>query len=389
MKSKEFVILCARRSLSADQKTLIRESLNYISAWKDILQTARLERVAELLYINLKAFSGDIPAWVLESLKRQYLFNLKRNLMLLHIIQPLLKSVTDAKLKAVVIKGLRLAWDVYKDPGLRNFLDVDFFVAPCERLRFLALMKKLGYEIPEEAMPESSRDQKSLDNLIFRPVFKKGILKIEIHHSLPGLHLPLLQENKLWKDSRFIQLNGSSARVLSLEYEICTLCMHAQQHSYSRLMWLADIAEIAADPQLNWDKVLKIGREEKIEENLFFSLSMVNEFWEASVPPKVLERISYSSFRIHLMQWLWPQESIRKNYPVKEFPMHAATFFSVLARGNVNLIFHSLKNFLFPPRKWVTYYYKIPKFSWRMAGHYLWRMTHPFILIARHFLKLN
>ncbi len=231
MKSKEFVILCARRSVSADQKMMIRESIGKIVSWKAVIKTACLERVAELLYVNLKAFPGEIPAWVLESLKRQYLFNVKRNLMLLHIIQPLLKSVTDEKLKAVVIKGLRLAWDVYKDPGLRNFLDVDFFVAPCERLRFLALMKKLGYEIPEEAMLESIRDQKSQDNLTFRPVFKKGILKIEIHHSLPGLHLPLLQENKLWKDSRYIQLNGSSARVLSLEYEICTLCMHAQQHS--------------------------------------------------------------------------------------------------------------------------------------------------------------
>ncbi len=154
-------------------------------------------------------------------------------------------------------------------------------------------------------------------------------------------------------------------------------------------MWLADIAEIAADPQLNWDKVLDICRNEKIEENLFFSLRLVNEFWEESIPQEVLKRISYSPFRIKLMHWLWPQESIRKNYPVKEFPMHAATFFSVLARGNIMLILHSLKNFLFPPPNWVTYYYKIPKFSWAMARHYIWRLTHPIVLLARHFLKLN
>lgn len=389
MTSKEFVILCARRSLSADQKKLIRKSLADIASWKDILQAARLERVAELLYLNLKAFPDEVPAWVLESLKRQYLFNVKRNLTLLHIIQPLLKSVTDAKLKAVVIKGFRLAWDVYRDPGLRNFLDIDFFVARSERLRFLALMKKLGYEIPEEAMLESIRGRKFPDNLTFRPVFQKGILKIEIHHSLPGLHLPLLQENKLWEDTRYIQINGSSVRVMSLEYELSTLCMHAQQHSYSRLMWIADIAEIAAHPRLDWDKVLRICREEKIEDNLNFSLKLVNELWKESIPQEVLKKISFSSFRIKLMQWLWPQESIRKNYPVKEFPMHAATFFSVLARGNIMLIFHSLKNFLFPPRKWVTYYYKIPKFSWGMVRHYIWRVTHPIILLAQHFLKLN
>jgi hypothetical protein len=389
MTSKEFVILCARRSLSADQKKLIRKSLADISSWKDILQAARLERVAELLYLNLKAFSNEIPAWVLETLKRQYLFNVKRNLTLLHIIQPLLKSVTDAELKAVVIKGFRLAWDVYRDPGLRNFLDIDFFVSRSERLRFLALMKKLGYEIPGEAMLESIRGRKFPDNLTFRPVFQKGIVKIEVHHSLPGLHLPLLQEDKLWEDTSCSQINGSSVRVLSLEYELCTLCMHAQQHSYSRLMWIADIAEIAAHPQLDWDKVRKICREEKIEDNLFFSLKLVNEFWKESIPQEVLKKISFSSFRIKLMQWLWPRESIRKKYPVKEFPMHAATFFSVMARGNIRLIFHSLKNFLFPPRKWVTYYYKIPKFSWGMARHYIWRVTHPIILLAQHFLKLN
>lgn len=383
-----FVILCSRKSLSSGQKESIRNLLKDEMPWPEILRVARKERVAELLYFNLKPYAQDIPVWIMKTLKRQYLFNLKRNLVLFHLLNPLLKTVSDFKIKAVLVKGGRLAESVYQNPGLRTFWDLDFFVASSHHKKMLSALKKSGCEFPNKTGFNPDAVGENDMNSTFRPVFRKGILEIEIHHSLPGLHLPLMHEEELWNDTGELNIEGAPARVLSLEYELCALCLHAQQHSYSLLMWMVDIAEIASLSHLNWNRVLEICRKEKISESVFYTLNLVNALWKGTVPEPALNRFLVSRPVIKMMQKMWPEERI-SGRRIREFPMHAPTFFSVLSKKNPLLIVRTVVKFVFPSKQWLSYYYGISGFSWKLVRHYAWRLTHPVILTARHLLRLD
>jgi len=383
----KLLILGSRVELNPSQKSEFKQILHKDLNWHELLKRAHLENVSPLLYRNLKVYEDKVPDEVVSQLNRIYITNFGRNLYLLNALKPVLQAVEDSGMRVALVKGPRLAKTLYKDIGLRFFIDVDLFVDSSYRTEFQELLRDLGFV---QATGESiSRELSEREKMFwtYRPVYRKGKLELELHYNFPGLHMPFSMSEDLWGSIQKIDIEGSPAQILSPEYELCLLCLHSQQHSYSRLDWFTDIAEMSGEDEPDWDKVIEICRKENISAPVYYGLYLVNQLWPGTVSENILSRFYVSPLDRRLLHFFWPVESVKSREPKLLFPMHAPTFLSVLSRKRPGPFIRALYDFFFPPRSWVSFYYGISPHSYKMGLHYLWRFWRPVYLIFRRLIE--
>jgi hypothetical protein len=121
---------------------------------------------------------------------------------------------------------------------------------------------------------------------------KKSII-IELHWRLTGRHFDLPLDMKgLWRRLVPISYAGSTIRSLPLEDLIIYLCMHGSRHSWERLSWICDVAElIRLNPDIDWnnlmDRAVSLGSERMVALGLLLSSDLLG----ATLPADVSERI--------------------------------------------------------------------------------------------------
>ncbi len=385
---KNLIILASRLNPTSHTISLIERALDNKFNWDHLVEQASKEGVAALLYKNLKRFSERIPAPTILDLKKRYYENAARNLSIIHRLKPFLDEIRMAGIKAAVIKGARLTATLYHDLGLRPYTDVDFIVSPLERKELISILERLNFKKHKNEVVDRKVKKKEKLFWTYRPLYIKQGLFIEIHYSFPGLHLPFTLEDNLWANIQKIEIDGVEANALSPEYELCLLCIHVQQHSYSRLIWLTDIVEMAALGSMDWEKVFYICRQEKIHALVYYSLYLVNQLWPCSIPDDILDRFQVTSIEKKLLNFFWSEEKVKSRTMTEVIPMHTPTLFAVLSRRKISPIIKALLEFFFPPRIWVAHYYNIPQNSVRIFYHYIWRLFRPLTLIFRRSFRI-
>jgi hypothetical protein len=378
----KFLILCSRLNLSSEVLSQMESLLESDLNWTELVEKSNEEGVGPLLYRNLRAFKERIPDASKVELRDMYNKNTARNMYLFQKVKPLLQAINDSELKVAVTKGARLAETLYPDIGLRPFVDIDLVVHPSAWPELEEILEKLGFSREEDYGLILNQKKKEF-HWTSALIFGKGRLTVEVHFHYLGLQLPLVLENDLWESAQNISVGNSPAKVLSPEYELCYLCLHALQHSYYRLIWLTDIAEMLQKQDLNWEKILDICQKESIAAPLSYGLHLVNCLWPGTLSENILEMFKISAFERKLLRFFWPEEDVLTRNLSLRFPYDTPTLFSLLRRKKPLLALRTLFKIFFPPRAWVSYYYKIPVNSSRIFLHYLWRLTRPISLFFR------
>jgi hypothetical protein len=384
----KLLVLCARDILSPQQTAEIRRILlNEKFDWNRLICESGKEAVTLFLYHHLKHFSDLVPATALSRLKKLYIRNSARNLSLYEKTKNLFREMDKREVQAVPIKGFRLAMDLYSDIGLRIFVDLDLVVAHSERKRVVDILEDLGYMKEKRDNTEDRSREDERFYWTYRPIYVKDNVWVELHTSIPGLHYPLDTRHSLWKGCGRIEKEGVSFWRLPFEHELCLLCLHVQEHSYSRLDWMTDIAEIVTRIPLDWEKVWGFCDHEKIHSSVFYALHLVNSFWPGNVPFRMLSGFDVTWWEKKATFFLWPEEQVRLRTLKHILPMHLPTLFPILRKKEYLSFFKVTFRLFFPPRHWVAYYYGLPKNSLKMVFHYIWRIFYPILFLGRKTLK--
>ena len=267
--SRLFVLSCRPDPDGSGRAEVLRLA-GAVLDWDRALAKAEGEGILPLLYWGLRDDPGAVPGPVLEKLRLAFLRNLARTTQLYREMEPFLGSVRLSGLRAALTKGGRLAFDVYPDIALRPFWDVDFIVHPSDWTELRRILDSLGF-VEASAGPSGP----ALD-WAYSPYFRKGPLFLEFHGNPLGLHFPSRGEDGFWSSAGRLRVRGTEALVLPAENELCYLCVHAQQHSYQRLIWLADIARLAGRAGLDWSWVARIARDERIKGPVYYGLHLAD-----------------------------------------------------------------------------------------------------------------
>jgi hypothetical protein len=344
--------------------------------WGELVKRADRDGVSPLLYRNLKLFGASVPADALASLRTAYYANQVRNFRLLRRLAPLIEAAAAAGLRVAVTKGARLALTVYPDIGLRPFTDIDLVVHPQDWPGLEKIIAGLGYVPESHSRTRLHPGKRGLD-WTFAPNFRLGDLLVELHFAYLGLHLPFRSEKDFWASVGGIRIDGADALIMSPEYELCYLCLHAQQHSYARLMWLTDIAELGSRAEIDRDKVVWIARQEGIGAVLRHGFELVNTLWPGTIPKRIVSECRMGPLESVLLPAFWPPGRVFRRTDRVSMPYYAPTFFSLLARRKPLLAARTLLRILFPPMDWVADSYNVVPWSPKAWLQYARRLVMP------------
>ena len=378
-------VLCSRPEPGPDAREEALRLAASISDWAGVIGRAEREGILPLLYWNLRDEPCAVPAAVLESLRLSYLRNLARNTLAYKELELFLESVRRAGLRAALTKGGRLALDIYPDVALRPFWDVDFIVHPSD---WPALKKILGgLDFTEATGGEEPGPADTVLDWTYSPYFRRGALFLEFHFGSLGLHVAGVQETDPWPSSCRLKVRSTEAMVLPAEHELCYLAIHAQQHSYARLIWLADIAEFAARPGLDWDRVVRICRAEGVRGPVYYGLHLAETLWPGSVPPGALTELRPGPVERAGLRFLWSEESLAARNGSPAWPYYMPSLFSLWERRNPALAVRTLGTIFFPRRAWIAATSGVPMNSPRLYGRYVERLLRPAVTAVRRLIE--
>ncbi len=380
-------VLCSRPEADGDGRAEALRLAAEVRDWDTALAQAEGEGILALLYWNLRDDPGAVPGPILEKLRLAFLRNLARTTQLYREMELFLASVRRSGLRAALTKGGRLALDVYPDIALRPFWDVDFIAHPADWPELRRILAGLGF-IEASATTAVASDASSLPlDWTYSPYFRKGPLVLEFHGSPLGLHFPNRGEEGFWSSAGRLQVRGTEALVLPAENELCYLCVHAQQHSYQRLIWLADIARLAGRPGLDWKWIARIARDERIKGPVYYGLHLSRTLWPGSVPSGPLDDLRPGPAEMAGLRFLWPETVTAARTAAAAWPYYMPSVFSLWERRDPVLAARTLGQIFFPPRDWLASATGVAADSPRLYGRYVERLLRPAVTAARRMME--
>ncbi|MCJ7487050.1 MAG: nucleotidyltransferase family protein [Candidatus Aminicenantes bacterium] len=377
-------VLCSRPAPGPGAGEEVLRLAGSVRDWNRAIGKAEEEGILPLLYWNLRDHPGAVPAAVLETLRRAFLRNLARTAQVYRDLELFLSSVRRAGLRAALTKGGRLALDLYPEPALRPFWDVDFIVHPADWPALKKILGDIGYTEAADSGGGPAAADPPLD-WTYSPYYRKDSLFLEFHFTPLGLHFPNREGDGLWSSASRLNVRGTEAMILPAEHELCYLCIHAQQHSYQRLIWLSDIAELSLRPGLDWDRVLRISQADRVRGPVFYGLHLANALWPGTVPPGPLAGLRPGFFERAGLSILWPAASTTARRTAPPWPYYMPSLFSLWERKSPGLAVRTLRGILFPPRAWLAVSCGLPSNSLRLYGRYFDRILRPLLTAAKRF----
>ncbi len=343
------------------------------------------EGVAGVLYSRLKPL-GNGWAPLLDGLKTIHLRQAGRNMLAFREIEPFLEAADAAGIRLQMTKGGRLALTVYDDPGQRPFWDIDLFIHPDDWPAASSLLENNGFRMVSGFAPDAGPAPGR--PWAFSPYYKKDRIHLEFHGQPLGLAVDLRDREAFWNGSRTIPVGRTRAGILDDEFELCHLCLHAAQHSYSRLIWLLDISVLLERARPSAERIAEICRREGISSIVYKSLCLARAVAGAEVDGALLDRLRPNGRTRKVLDLLWPEDLIAARKPFEPWPYEITTLFCLWERRDLKQAMRVLPGLLFPQPAWVAYVTGEERPGRLSLKRYGQRLFSPAIRLARRIMRL-
>jgi hypothetical protein len=152
-----------------------------------------------------------------------------------------LRTLAEAGVKALILKGSALAYTHYSHAWLRPRLDLDLLVSPDDRLRGSEVLERVGYAPATHFAGQLVTYQSQL-----RRTDRLGVIdRVDLHWRIANPHVfaDTFTFDELNGQSVPVPQLGPSARTLSSAHALLLACLHRVAHhaNSDRLIWLYDI----------------------------------------------------------------------------------------------------------------------------------------------------
>jgi hypothetical protein len=232
-----------------------------------------------------------VPEPCLEQLKDSIRSTTVINFVQQHRLRQMLVACKERGIPVMLIKGLWLVEQVYRDLGARSSGDIDLVLDPEDMPAFTALAKELGFSIPANVHNICDIAAACNEFELMHP--EQGSL-FDVHWLL--MH-PLedspIDEDALWRRSEEVCLAEVQCRTLRLEDHLLYLCFHAALHHRFCLVGpraLLDIATLIERPPrpIDWDDVVQRAHELGWNHGAWLMFDLIREHLGVTPPEAVL-----------------------------------------------------------------------------------------------------
>src|SRR5260370_9892197 len=243
---RALLLLCVRAR--ADESAQRIRALAVSGLDWEYLQALAVEHgVVPLLSLRLHDLAGDVvpPERVrrMHELSKSSLF---LNLSFAAELSRVLEIFRAAGIPAVPYKGPVLAAQVYGDPALRVFSDLDLILPHRDAAHACALLVEQGFQ--SEISLAAISAGKVPGQFLFTRQGSRTILELHTERTLRYFPHRLNLEEMLQR-LESIPMGGREGLTFSAQDALSLLCVHRSKPFWERLMWVAEIAALVPRPR--------------------------------------------------------------------------------------------------------------------------------------------
>ena len=266
------------------EPSAIRELPFLISQVKDmagLVESAIREGLACLLYKNLlrakvlDKLEGPLRERLLGCYNQTVLVNLR----MIHDLKEILGLANNKRIPLVLLQGIVMLQEIYRDPGLRPMRDIDLWVLEEHFPPLEGILHSLGY------MQDSS----------YPNTFRKGLTLIDVHtHILWADRIRAMagllagDQNQLFNAALPIHFEGQEALCLQPCDQVLYLALHILKHNAGKLIWLVDLRFLLARwKKEDWLSLAARARALDLERPTAQVLYLLSHFFECMLPAEV------------------------------------------------------------------------------------------------------
>ena len=281
MISREYQILAAVGRLDPDEEQLqeIRKCMSGAVDINRLIGLAVKEGLAGFLYRSLlkTGLLDEIDPNRKQELSSRYYLTIRHNLKLIHATNEIYRELNRINLRVVLMQGVALLLQVYRDAGLRPMKDIDLWVLPGQYAAVVNCLIGLGF----------SRSP------IYPDTFIRGMIILDIRRHLLGGDrirrrdmLITIDQEDVFKRTCQVAAGSTTARCLDPADQFLYLTQHAFKHNLERLIWLVDLTSMTAawEPS-NWNDLMDRGRQLGQQNALYCMLHILKNMFKIELPP--------------------------------------------------------------------------------------------------------
>jgi hypothetical protein len=362
---EKLLLACARTHMDDGHKSMVQEILNNNNLdWNYIKENALKQRIAPLLYYNLKKLDNQkVPDKVVENLEKIYNKIFEWNSHHLEEFERVAIALKESGIEIIVLKGAVLSKLVYPDVGLRPFRDIDFLIREEDLSKVKKVLTHLDYV---EHLWTGEKEEERFEYEVGYVNSKKRSY-LDIHWDIKSPYAPYKTNvDNLWKTAGKAKIGASQVLTLSPEDNLHFLALHFVKHSKLMatdpviLRFFCDILEIIRvyEHDIDWDYIVKNAKKYGIKTPTYFSLYYTQELLEAPIPPDVISELKPGYFREKVFGIFFNEESVIIQ---KRGRKNLGFLTDFLMTDSILDGFRFLWNRIFPPLEWISYKYSLPK----------------------------
>jgi hypothetical protein len=270
----------------------VTELASAIGDWPSLLQMARQHRVASLLWSRLSASRTPLPSAAEGELRDDYQRNLVCAMANAAELLGILGMLSARGIDALPFKGVVLAISAWGDLATRPAGDLDLLIRFRDLKTATGLLLALGYELYTPVLADGSPAEEQCHEYHFERASDGMVIELRWELDLfYGRFSRSLGLDWLWPHRCTATLAGSAVPDIAPEFKLLVISMHACRHTWSRLIWVCDVAQvIAAYPELDWERAIREAARAGLFRSLRLAVLLAHKIAGAQVPEPVLRR---------------------------------------------------------------------------------------------------
>lgn len=250
------LILAACSALPDSEKSIrISTSASRSIRWDILFQLAEQHGVICLLYRALSRMSEAIPPAELRTLRQRYEANLHKALLTAGELIRILERLDSMSIEVMPYKGVALAETLYGDVAARQSGDIDLFIRAQDLVCIKAAVSDLGYT-PHLTLSKREEQAYLVSGYEYSFDSTSGKNLLEVQWALqPRFYSVDFDMEGMFRRAVSVTVAGREMKTPSPEDLALVLSVHAAKHTWTRLIWLCDIAQLMQKPGVDWDQI--------------------------------------------------------------------------------------------------------------------------------------
>lgn len=240
--------------------------------------------VAGLLYRKFEdSQSKIIPNQIKNKFKKIYLSNIKNYIKWESIMSEISQNI-DKEIPLIIMRGPAIVEKLYKNPGVRDFSDVDILLREEEHEKFVKILKKIGFT-----------QNVNLSNIFFRceNVIDLHLDPLNITRIRERGRLFNISEKLLKNNIERFYINKRPFFTIKKELNLILLAYHLEKHSFKRIIWLYDFHLESGNltKKNEWARVSQYLKETNLYCPFYHVAIISIKYLDTHIPPEILEEI--------------------------------------------------------------------------------------------------